>query len=599
MISKTYQSIMLKREKMRTTEKQIFSYLWQSIRPYKWHLFLILQAPMVASCFVPVTQYATKILLDRLVENQKFLFSDLTLPIALFVFGQIIAESSWGLSNWVNARSMVFIKAGLTNRVYSYVIDHSYQFFQNSYAGMISAKIDNMQIITNKIFDNIKLNIINRLTILASTLLLFSVVSNLFFVAILMFYVLFFPTVYLLSKKLNSFSENYTYHRQKTSGLIVDSISNIFSVFMFSNQKIEKQSIKLSLDMVLFAEKKMLSYEFALQLFIGFLYLSISIGVLFLLIYLKQQGAITVGDFALVLGALFHMLEVSYSLVANVTEFVRDWGALKESFSLFNKEYETKDKLNAKQLHISKPSIQFRNVSFGYVEQDPVLSNLSLEVKAQEKIGLVGPSGAGKSTFVNLLLRYFEPSSGRILIDSQDIQSVTGESLRQNISVVPQDTILFHRSIKENIAYSKEQATEQEIILASKKAHIYDFICNLPEGFDTIVGERGVKLSGGQRQRIAIARAFLKDAPILILDEATSNLDSQSEQKIQESLESLIKGKTVIAIAHRLSTLKNMDRIIFLDQGRVAEEGTHKQLIKNVHGTYRKLWVLQNMPLAG
>lgn len=580
---------------MEPSGKQIISYLWQSIKPYKWHLLVILQAPMVASCFVPITQYAIKITLDRLAVNAEFVLSDLTLPILLFIFGQVIAEGSWAISNVVSYKSMVFVKANITNRVYSYILDHSYKFFQDNYAGSISNKITNIQYVSNKLFENIKYNIINRFTILISTILLFCTVSKILVFSILIFYILFFSIVYRLSRKLHLLSEDYTHHSQRASGLIADSISNIFSVFIFANKKKERKFIQTSLQEKVHSEQCMLKYEFYLQLFIGITYLSISIGVLFLLVHLKQQGQITIGDFSLVLGALFHTLEVSYSLVTNITSFVKDWGELKESFNVLNTEHEARDKIGAKDLTIINPSIEFKNVSFGYINGPQVFTDFSLKINPGEKIGLVGHSGAGKSTLISLLLRYFPINSGNILISMKDIDDVTEDSLRKNISVVPQEAILFHRSIRENIGYGKLDATEEEILAASKKAHIYDFIQTLPNGFDTIVGERGTKISGGQRQRIAIARAFLKNSPVLILDEATSNLDSQSEREIQKSLDSLIENKTVIAIAHRLSTLKNMDRIIFLEKGKIIEEGTHSQLIKNTYGPYKKLWDLQSI----
>lgn len=580
-----------------SSRKQICSYLWQSVKPYKWHLLLVLQAPMIASCFVPITQYATKITLDRIVTNAEFEFSDLILPILLFVFGQVIAEAAWALSNLFNYKSIVFVKSNITNRIYSYALDHSYKFFQDNYSGTISAKISNIPIVANKLFENVKFNIINRLTILISTAILFAMVSEIFVVAVLIFYAAFFPIVYILSKKLHSLSEDYTKKRQKTSGLIVDSIGNIFSVFMFANKMKERGFIQKGLESTLYSEQRMLHYEFCLQLFIGVTYLSISMGVLFLLIYLRQEGKITIGDFALVLGALFHMLEVSYSLVINVTDFIKDWGELRESFNVLDSKHEVRDKCTATDLTIKNPSIEFKNIYFSYVDDNPVFYDFCLKINPGEKVGLVGHSGSGKSTLISLLLRYFNVNSGSILINSQDISNVTEDSLRKSIAAVPQDTILFHRSIRDNIGYSKLDATEEEIIAASQRAQVYDFIQSLPYGFDTIVGERGVKLSGGQRQRIAIARAFLKDAPILILDEATSSLDSLSEREIQKSLATLIENKTVIAIAHRLSTLKNMDRIIFLEQGKIVEEGTHEKLIQNVNGAYRSLWSLQNMSI--
>jgi len=265
--------------------------------------------------------------------------------------------------------------------------------------------------------------------------------------------------------------------------------------------------------------------------------------------------------------------------------------------SIINTPQQHLDLPDAKPLIIKNPKIEFNNLCFSYNSKDYIFKDLNLTISSGEKIGLVGHSGSGKSSLVNLLLRYFVYNTGEINIDGQNISNVTQDTLRANIAIIPQDTMLFHRTIMENIRFGRQDATEDEVIAASKKAHIHEYILTLPEQYNAYVGERGIKLSGGQRQRIAIARAILKNASILILDEATSALDSHTEKLIQDSLNLLIeeKGKTVIAIAHRLSTLKHMDRIIVLDKGVIIEEGSHNQLINNPTSLYKKLWEYQEI----
>ena len=255
--------------------------------------------------------------------------------------------------------------------------------------------------------------------------------------------------------------------------------------------------------------------------------------------------------------------------------------------------HEIQDVIGAETLRVTRGQIEFHGVNFFYHQTRQVINNFTLTIKPKEKLAIIGPSGAGKSTIVKLLLRVHDVASGKILIDGQKVTRVTQESLWQMTSMVPQDPILFHRSLMENIRYGKPEATDDEVIEASQRAHCHEFITSFPDGYETMVGERGVKLSGGERQRVAIARAILRDAPILLMDEATSSLDSNSEHLIQDALSTLMQGKTVIVIAHRLSTIMKMDRIIVMDSGRIVEEGNHHDLLRMDKGLYKKLWQMQ------
>jgi ATP-binding cassette subfamily B protein len=324
----------------------------------------------------------------------------------------------------------------------------------------------------------------------------------------------------------------------------------------------------------------------------GIIILIYTIGFLVGLVYLHNKGAVSPGDFALVFILNFSLFENMYHMSYQLQDFVINCGTVNQALKLLELPREIQDKPNARDLIIKKGKIIFNNVRFSYTDSKELFKNKSIILKAGQKVGLVGHSGGGKTTFCNLISRLFDITSGQILIDGQDIKGVKQDSLRRAISMIPQDPLLFHRTIKENISYGKLDGTDGEIIEVAKKAHAHEFITKLPKGYESLVGERGVKLSGGQRQRIVIARAILKNSPIVILDEATSQLDSVTEKKIQEALKELMTGKTAIVIAHRLSTLLGMDRILVFDQGKIIEDGTHQELFKK-RGVYKTLWDTQ------
>jgi len=303
------------------------------------------------------------------------------------------------------------------------------------------------------------------------------------------------------------------------------------------------------------------------------------------------EGMVTTGEFVLVLALMTNITGTLLFIGRAFNATARTAGEMREGLEDIMVPYEIVDTKAASPVEVEGGQIEWRDVTFKFDEL-AVFENFNLTIKPKQKIGLVGSSGAGKSTFVSLLLRQHNILTGQILIDGQDISTITQDSLREAIALVPQEPSLFHRTIKENIAYGKPGATDNEIIEVAKKAEAHDFIMRLPLQYDTLVGERGVKLSGGQKQRVAIARAMLKNAPILILDEATSALDSTSERAIQKALHILMEGKTVIAIAHRLSTLREMDRIVVLDNGEITEDGNHDELLAK-KGQYAELWAHQ------
>lgn len=308
--------------------------------------------------------------------------------------------------------------------------------------------------------------------------------------------------------------------------------------------------------------------------------------------YMYSIGHSTIADISFALAVYAGISSVAFGIVMNIKNFTSSLGNASGSYNSLIKPVLIQDIPNATNLNIKTAGIQIRNVKFRY-NKKYVLDNLSLDINPGEKVGIVGLSGAGKTTLVNLLLRMYDPTSGEICIDNQNIRHVTQDSLRKNISFIPQDATMFNRSIFDNIAYGNLSATKSDVYRAAKLASAHDFIKSTTNGYETLVGDRGVKLSGGQRQRIAIARAFLKDAPILILDEATAALDSETEATIQKSFEELASGRTTVVIAHRLSTLRNMDRIIVLDKGHIIESGSHTKLLRQ-KGLYSRLWQMQS-----
>jgi ATP-binding cassette subfamily B protein len=325
----------------------------------------------------------------------------------------------------------------------------------------------------------------------------------------------------------------------------------------------------------------------------GLFVVCIQIALLFGALHYWQLGQLTIGDFVLIQAYLLTTIQQLFGINRNLRRFYESYADANEMVTILNTPHDVQDILEAPILKVTEGVIDFNDVDFYFHKERPILEKFNLKIKDNEKIALVGPSGAGKSTIIKLLLRFYDVKEGAILIDGQDIDKVTQDSLRDAIAFVPQEPILFHRSLMENIRYGRRDATDEEVLEAARKAHCHEFISGFPEQYETFVGERGVKLSGGERQRVAIARALLKNAPILVLDEATSSLDSESESLIQNALDVLMEGKTVITIAHRLSTIMKMDRIVVIDGGKVVAEGTHAELLEDENGLYHKLWSIQ------
>lgn len=574
----------------------ILSFFWYHIKPYSWLYAVMLLAPLVGSFYPFVYNYAIKLFLDRMVVADVLTYDALLYPIILFLVAQFALDLVWRISNVAEWKAEPYVRRSILLHSYDYVQHHAYSFFQDNFTGAVTSKLKGLLSGYDKFWAEMHHGLLHRILKSFVGLCALSFVNlNVAFV-VWVWLIIYLPIVYKLSFKLNHLAFEESESQHALIGQIADKVTNILSIFSFSSrgEEFERLDDQISHDFVP-KQVRVYKYDFKIQIIGGILYCAMFTVLLFQMIHLRKEGLVSIGDFAFVFGMTLGVAEDVWHATVSLQDFSRAMGDLRSALSILQTPQSHLDTPDAEPLVMTAPSIVFKDVCFGYSEETLIFNSLNLSIQPGEKVGIVGHSGAGKSSFVNLLLRYFEPHSGEILVSHHNTASVTQDSLRKQIAVIPQDTLLFHRTLLENIRYGNLEATDADVIEASKKAHIHEFIMGLSERYDMYVGERGIKLSGGQRQRISIARAILKNAPILVLDEATSSLDSQTEMLIQESLNLLIedKGKTVIAIAHRLSTLKHMDRIIVFDKGQIVEEGRHDMLIRRKNSLYKKLWELQ------
>ncbi len=568
----------------------VLKFILETSKPYRWYIYGTLFAMCIVSIDANLKPYLIKLLIDIIANSTK---SNVEAIIVIYAVSQILMILSWRFVDWAVCTYIPLLRTHIVSTLINHINHYSYTFFQNNLSGSIVAKINDAFNLIPELINTIIFQLVLFTLMLLITLILLTKIHILFAIGLLLWIMIFLSlTIYYLTKKLTVFTKNFSESRSVIFGHLSDYLTNILTIKLFSISPFENIRLKTIMqDFVQKAQKH--GYFLTKFYFIQGIIVSIySIGFLLWLIVLKNKHLVTAGDCTLVFMLNFKILEKMYEISHHIRDIITNWGSVNQALSILESVPEIQDHPNASLLQIHKGEIVFDNVKFNYKDTKILFQNKSIKIESGQKIGLVGYSGSGKSTFVNLILRLYDVIEGKILIDDQDLRNVTQDSLHAAIGMIPQDPSLFHRTLMDNIRCGRWSATNEEIINAAKLAHAHEFISQLPEGYESLVGERGVKLSGGQRQRIAIARAILKNAPILILDEATSQLDSMTENNIQESLWELMKNKTTIVIAHRLSTILHMDRILVFDQGKIIEHGTHQELLAK-SGFYKTLWNAQ------
>lgn len=573
-----------------------------AVKDHPFRALVIFLGDMAQAAFTLMIPFAVRDIV-RVIENYQNmgatsgadLSAALVQPFVFFIGVVIAAALAARLSGLVLLFYAPLVRVRPRLRLVEHLQNHSVNFFQNALSGALGNKInhatDGMAMSMWTFFFDIW-PMVTKLFF--SVFLLYQADASLAY-TFFIWAVVYFAVMAGVAMGQSWAMEKLSSWRSKITGQVVDMATNIQTVKAYAHEEYEESRLLETMK-----QEKKAHFRFQyIREFGGLFHTLMSVSIMILLmrnmLILYENGVMTLGDVTFVFSIMLIVTEQARGLSWGLMSFLENLGQMRDGVKTIMQPNKMLDNPQAQDYQIRQPSISARDVRFSYAENrgETVFDSLNLEIPAFQKVGLMGPSGAGKSSLVSMIMRFYDVDAGAVLIDGRDIREYTQKSLRRHIAVIPQDTSLFHRSLMENIRYGNLNANDDEVKEAARKAHAHDFIENLPNGYDTLVGERGLRLSGGQRQRVAIARAILKDAPILILDEATAALDSESEEAIQKSLEELMQGKTVIAIAHRLSTIQSMDRLLVMQHGAVVEDGNHNELLAQ-NGLYARLWAKQS-----
>ncbi|MSR70868.1 ABC transporter ATP-binding protein [Candidatus Kaiserbacteria bacterium] len=574
--------------------KTVFRAYWARVSEHKGLLATILVGGAIVQGATLVAPLYLRQFFNLLAQNTP------SEAVVVALFAALTVVVAMWLVEWVGRRIQDTANMYLSSRVmtqlmtssFNYLLGHSYNFFISNFAGSLTHRVSKFGRSFEVLFDTLVISFIPTFVFVCGAIVVLFLRHHTLGLALLAWTICFLAFQIYVAKLRQPARAYRAEADTRVTGALADAISNQSTIALFSGKMFESGLFNGVVEVWRKATLKSWWADAFIWSGIGLFIIVIEAGLFFGAVKLWQQGLASVGDFVLIQTYLMTVFDRLVGINRELRRFFDAYADSAEMVYILELPHAIKDKKGAKTLQVKTGEIWFDDMTFSFGDGTPVLHNFNLTIKGGERVALVGPSGAGKTTVTKLLLRLYDVQKGGIKIDGVNISGVTQDSLRENIAFVPQEPILFHRTLMENIRYGRRDASDAEVIEAARLAHCHGFISKLPEQYNTYVGERGVKLSGGERQRVAIARAILKNAPILVLDEATSSLDSESEALIQDALETLMKGKTVVVIAHRLSTIMKMDRIIVVEGGSIVAQGTHLELV-NQEGLYRKLWSIQ------
>lgn len=571
------------------------SYLMSFVYHHKWKFLGLFGTSVIWSLTTALFPYLIKVIVDGIVNfkgDPKLIYTVVMTPIVIYIGLRVALSFFMRVEDILRINTLPRVKAELQSDLFARISNHSYGFFQENMSGGMSNKILNLSDSFERIYTAIHQGLFPCLvSFIISTVIMWKSVPSFAYFFIAWFILALTVTSYLATKSIG-LSNNRAAAESIVSGNIVDVFRNVVTMLSFFQAERELQRLDLLQNQEIQAAK-ILEWELIkIHIFRSLSTTVMLIFMLFLLIEGWKSGWVTIGDFTFVSGTAFSTAHLVWHASKEFVSLYKEWGIADQSYQLTQIPYQNLDQTDAPNLQVSAGLIKFDQVTFKYSEGNDLFDKQSIMIAPNQKVGLVGYSGSGKTTFVKLVMRFYNPQNGTVSIDDQDLKQVAKKSILDQIAMIPQHPGLFNRSVLDNIRYGKPDATLDEVIQVAKQTHCHEFILELEHGYDTIVGENGEKLSAGQRQRLAIARAALKPAKILILDEATAALDSATEAKIQQSIELIMRDKTTLIIAHRLSTLVNLDRILVFQKGKIVEDGSHLELL-NRKGQYAKLWQLQ------